>query len=125
MNIFSDESLKRMSNRAKLNGSIKLWDLNYILAAEESYNEILYDLWDILDLNDKRNNYRPQKIICKPEASLDLSETRFDVWSNILARIAKTDMGKFYFRELPDISMLSLYRDPECTDELGTKEVRS
>ena len=70
MNNFSEKSLKRMSHRAKFNESIKLWDLNFILAADESYNEILYDLWDMLELNDKRNNYRPPKTIYKPEASL-------------------------------------------------------
>ena len=101
MNVFSEKSLKRISDRAKLNESILLFDLKFILAADESYNEILYGLWDNLDLNDARNNYIPQNFIYK-EANIDSEETRAAVWYFILARIAKTTEGEFFFKKLPE-----------------------
>jgi len=42
-----------------------------------------------------------------------------------LARIAKTTEGEFFFKKLPEILMISIYRDSECAYKLGDKEERS
>jgi hypothetical protein len=111
----SEEQLNKISQRAKRDRAIKLQDLIYIMAADESYNDILPELWDIFDLNKAKNNRIPQLKYgngrLDKNGNLKSKEDRVGAWWWLWARLAIiTEIDEFYFKELPPvINSLPLY----------------
>ena len=109
----SEEQLNKISQRAKRDSAIKLQDLIYIMAADESYNDVLFKLWDIFDLNEA--NRIPQ--VKYGDGRLDINgnlkfkEDRAGAWWWVWTRLAIiTEINEFYFKDLPPvINSLPLY----------------
>ena len=108
-----EEQLNKISQRAKRDSAIKLQDLTYIMAADESYNDILPELWDKFDLNKANRipqlNYENGRL--DKNGNLKFKEDRVGAWWWVWARLAIiTEIDEFYFKELPPvINSLPLY----------------
>jgi len=122
---FSEERLNKITSDARRDGAIRLWDLIVIMADEATYNDIVFELWDIFDLNS--DEYKSPKEIYR-DGRLDKNDNfkfkgdRAGVWWHIWRRLAKTGGGEqFHSRNLPKIvSPITLYYD----DGGGLRRVR-
>jgi hypothetical protein len=121
---FSEERLNRIASRARENQCVKLIDLMYILAAEEEYRDLLFELWEAYDLNEKENNRIPGRICT--DVNLKTKAARADAWYWLLLRLADTKNGRFFFNRLPEVKPLfPLYSDVTCKTEMENPEDRN
>lgn len=124
--VLTDEWLDITAKRARLSKDIKILDLIFIMAEDETYNDILSKIWEALELNNKmavrgmqhcpsstysRVRYRGWTLggfdPTNTEIGTSTALERTYIWYFILSRMAGTNWeGRFYVVGLPIIRTL-------------------